>query len=114
MIHGIPPVAEWYRDLLQGPPVAMGSLAVRETPVETPAGRVVLGIGPERHQLLLIPVSEKQDNKTLEWSNRSVAFGYRTVAGGHPQSDFLVLECLNQRLASTFANRSSGRDPSDR
>lgn len=87
---------------LQGQVLAPQKLTVRNTEVQTPHGPVVHAIDGNGHPTLLVPVASHPEN-SIDWQNKLVTFGYRTITvAGKPQS-FLALQCLAERVRPQFS-----------
>lgn len=87
---------------MQSQPPALLSMNVRPTEVITTDGAVVHAIDGNGHPTLLVPVPSDTDTN-LDWENRSVAFGYRTIRLDDGQKSFLALQCKSERLLPQFA-----------
>lgn len=86
---------------LQGQTPAPHKLTVRSTDVRTPHGPVVHAVDGNGHPTLLVPVAPHPDD-SVDWQNKLVTFGHRTIAvDGKPQS-FLALQCLAERVRPQF------------
>ncbi len=86
---------------LQGQVPAPQKLTIRSTDVVTKHGPIVHAINGNGYPTLLVPVETNRDN-SIEWENKFVSFGYRTLTvEGKPQA-FLALQCLTDRVLSQF------------
>lgn len=81
---------------------AAKSMNVRPTEVVTPNGPVVHAIDTEGFATLLVPVPADTDTY-VDWQNRSITFGYRTIVIDGIESLFLALQCKVERLLRPFA-----------
>lgn len=87
---------------LQGQVLAPQKLTVRNTDVQTAHGPVVHAIDGNGHPTLLVPVASHPEN-SIDWQNKLITFGYRTITvAGRPQS-FLALQCLAERVRPQFS-----------
>lgn len=87
---------------LQGQILAPRKLTVRNTEIQTAHGPVVHAIDGNGHPTLLVPVARHPEH-SIDWQNKLVTFGYRTITvSGKPQS-FLALQCLADRVRPQFS-----------
>ncbi|MEC5191729.1 MULTISPECIES: PD-(D/E)XK motif protein [unclassified Arthrobacter] len=87
---------------LQGQVPAPHKLTVRNTDVLTEHGPVVHAIDGNGHPTLLVPVASQPEN-SIDWQNKLVTFGYRTITVAGKQQAFLALQCLAERVRSQFS-----------
>lgn len=88
-------------EFLQGQAPEVNKLTVRSTGTSTRYGEVAHAIDGRGNFTLLVPVGPR-DEESIDWQNRLVSFGYRTIrVQGSPQT-FLALQCLSDRVSTQF------------
>lgn len=88
--------------LLQSQLPTFQSMNVRPTEVMTTDGNVVHAVDGDGFATVLVPVPSNTDTY-IDWQNKSVTFGYRTIAIDGAESLFLALQCKLERLLPQFA-----------
>lgn len=88
--------------LLQSQVPALNSMNVRPTEVITDDGPVVHAVDGSGFPTLLVPVPLTTDTY-VDWENRSVTFGYRTIEFDGGTGVFLALQCKLEKLLPQFA-----------
>lgn len=88
-------------EFLQGQAPEANKLTVRSTGTVTPYGEVAHAIDGHGNFTLLVPVSAS-DEQGIDWQNRLVSFGYRTIKVQGTPHTFLALQCLSDRVRTQF------------
>lgn len=78
------------------------SMNVRPTEVTTTDGIVVHAVDGSGFPTVLVPVPSGTDTY-VDWQNKSISFGYRTIIIDGTETLFLTLQCKLERLLPQFA-----------
>lgn len=89
-------------DFLQGQAREANKLTVRNTGTATPYGEVAHAVDGHGNFTLLVPV-RSSDEQGIDWQNRLVSFGYRTIKVQGTPHTFLALQCLSDRVRTQFS-----------